>query len=280
MSRLRDLSSNKRRSSRKKKDNTRSSYIPSYTPDGKVIDPGRAAKKKAVLRTMIVVAGIFAFIYIPGMYMREPEPETFIASPDSTAIQMVNQLLRDSGNEDFDGDDVTNADETAAGSNPWKADTDNDGMSDYYEIYVSDTNPAEYNRDMVDIQQREDNRNGNSLASPYKIGNVVLWADDYTSKSYGSVVETLHGYHFCDFSGYAQFSQYDTCYAYKVENGVRTLLEHRERENAWKVSAGDIVEVYEEPLTTTIEVGLFGQTYYLEPNTVTSVLLFCKDSSE
>ena len=175
MSRLRDLSSNKRRSSRKKKDNTRSSYIPSYTPDGKVIDPGRAAKKKAVLRTMIVVAGIFAFIYIPGMYMREPEPETFIASPDSTAIQMVNQLLRDSGNEDFDGDDVTNADETAAGSNPWKADTDNDGMSDYYEIYVSDTNPAEYNRDMVDIQQREDNRNGNSLASPYKIGNVVLW---------------------------------------------------------------------------------------------------------
>lgn len=273
MSRLRHLSNTKQEARKRSRKKVGDTSIPTYTPDGKVIDPGRTKKRRALLRTVFIVAAAAAFIYIPGMFMNEQEQTSiYVASPDSSAIQMVNQLVRDSAGEDFDGDGVLNADETAAGSNPWLADTDFDGMSDYYEIYVEDSDPTVFDRSMVGIQQRQDTQNGNSLSSPYKIGNVVLWAGDYTSKAYGSVVETLHGYHFCNFSGYAQFSEYDTCYAYKVENGVRTLLEHRERENAWRINAGDFVEVYEAPLDTTIEVSLFGNTLYLEPNAVTSVL--------
>ena len=252
--------------------------IPSYGVDGKVIDPGRKKKQKNLLTALIIVGGIAGFLYIPQFFMSETEESTVVLQPDASAIKIVNNLLTDNGNEDFDGDGVINSDEESFNTSLYNSDTDGDSLSDYYEIHVSNTDPTTYDNNMIDIQKREDESNGKSLSSGYKIGNVILWADDYSSKAYGSVVETLHGYHFCNFNGYAEFSNYEsTVYAYKVVNGIRTLLPSKTvngstGEIAWRVSAGDFIEVYTEPLTETIEVGLFGNNIYINSNVITKAL--------
>ncbi|MEW6536397.1 MAG: hypothetical protein AB1454_12365 [Candidatus Auribacterota bacterium] len=53
----------------------------------------------------------------------------------------LNPLIADSQNDD-DGDGVINLDEFRFGADPHKADTDNDQLSDYEEIYVYHSNPA------------------------------------------------------------------------------------------------------------------------------------------
>ena len=281
MSRLGDIS-RKNNNRKKGKEQARrgeiNTAIPSYGIDGKVINPGKAKRKKNLLIFLTIIIAIALFIYIPQYFMNEPEEEMVVLQPDASAVALSSNLLRDNGNEDFDDDGVINSDETAAGISAWNADTDGDGLSDYYEIHVSGTNPAVYENNLVDIQRNDDINNDRSLSTGYMIGNVILWADDYNSKAYGSVVETLHGYHFCNFNGYAEFPDAgNNCYVYKVENGIRSLLPSRyvnsdTGEIAWKVSAGDIVEIYTEPLTEVIEMTLFNNTFYLEPNAVTSFL--------
>jgi hypothetical protein len=45
-------------------------------------------------------------------------------------------------NTDCDGDGISDADEVKQGTNPSKADTDNDGLNDYAEIHTHLTNPT------------------------------------------------------------------------------------------------------------------------------------------
>lgn len=281
MDRLSKISNNNKRRKKggiKSKKEKKAMTIPSYGVDGKVIDPGRRKKQKNLLTALVIIVGIIGFIYIPQFFIIEAKESTIVLEPDASAIKIVNNLLKDSGDEDFDGDGVINSDEESFNTSLYNSDTDGDSLSDYYEIHVSNTDPISYDSNMMDIQKREDESNGKSLSSGYKIGNVILWADDYSSKAYGSVVETLHGYHFCDFNGYAEFPNYDSSvYAYKIENGVRTLLPSKSvnsstGEIAWKVSAGDFVEVYTEPLTETIEVSLFGKIIYINSNAITKAL--------
>jgi len=46
---------------------------------------------------------------------------------------------------DFDGDGIRNSDEIKYGTNPYSKDTDNDGLSDYQEIFVYHTDPLKPN---------------------------------------------------------------------------------------------------------------------------------------
>lgn len=101
---------------------------------------------------------------------------------------------------------------------------------------------------------------------------MILWADDYESKAYGSVVECPDGYRFCNFSGYAQFTDNDTKYAYRVKNGIRTLLPYRSEENVWKVSKGDLVELHKKKLKEIVEFDVFFHPIYAPKNTATGIL--------
>ena len=221
---------------------------------------------------MITAAGIYAVLYLPGYFMKTPgtSEETAVVQTDTTAIRKTNTALRNYPSDDFDGDGLSNADETALGTDPWNIDTDEDGASDYYEAKISKTDPLNADKILVDVQTKDDKSKGKNVGSPYKIGNVILWADDYSSKAYGSVVETLTGYHFTAFDGYAQFPSGK--YAYRVKDGVRSLMSYRKEENAWKVSAGDFVEVYDKPLEEIVEISFFSHPVYVNSSIVTNIL--------
>lgn len=192
---------------------------------------------------------------------------------DTSAIKLSSDALKNNPSKDFDGDGIENSEESSEGTNPWFIDSDLDGLTDYCELYVTKTNPKEFNKDyLIDQQKKYDEKKDKSLGSPYKIGNVILWADDYESKAYGSVVKTTTGYRFCNFSGYAQFPEDEGKYAYKVENGVRKSLTYREDERVWKVSSGDTVELYKKELEGTVDFSFFGMHIYASDNLATSVL--------
>lgn len=143
----------------------------------------------------------------------------------------------------------------------WSADTALDKMKNAYFLYKNSIF-----KEFAMIAYLD------SLDSKHKSEHLeqILWADDYDSKAYGTVVETTTGYHFCNFNGYAQFPSGK--YVYRVKNGVRSLLSYRKDENAWKVSAGDLVEVYDEPLEEIVEFTFFTKPVYAEANTATELL--------
>ncbi|MFR3808662.1 MAG: hypothetical protein ACLTX3_06855 [Lachnospiraceae bacterium] len=94
---------------------------------------------------------------------------------------------------------------------------------------------------------------------------MILWADDYASKSYGSVVETINGYRFCNFHGYAQFPDTEGKYAYANQNGVHTLLGKRNEENAWRIDGDASVELYDKKLKEICDLSIFGFHFYRIP---------------
>ena len=107
---------------------------------------------------------------------------------------------------------------------------------------------------LIDKQKTEDEKKGKKVSSPYKIGNVILWADNYTSKAYGSVVETTRGYRFSKFSGYAQFPNSSGKYYYRLKDGIRTPLAYRADENVYRIEPYDTIEVYDKKLPRIIDL--------------------------
>lgn len=256
----------------KKKNQT--TDLPTFDIHGRVIDPGREKRKKKTAIGITAAAVLAGAVYLPQFVIpgHTSSSEEVTVSLDLTQVKANTDLLRNSQKKDFDDDGLDNATELASGSSPWFADTDGDGLSDAYEVTVLDSNPAVADTTMLDLRKKNDEKNGDSLTSPYEVHNVRLWAEDYESKAYGSVIETLSGYHFCNFNGYAQFAACLDGYAYKVADGKRTLLPYREKENVWRVSADDYVEVYDQKLEEVIDTSLAGHHFYLAENPVTKIL--------
>lgn len=260
---------NKKKKQKSKKEST----LPVYDMKGQNITPEKKKRDKRIAILILTLTGIIVFLYFPGMFIKSTEQSKNSDAPvqtDTSAIRKTNSALRNNPSEDYDGDGLTNSEETTLGTDPWHIDTDGDGASDYYEAKISNTDPLTPDSTLLDVQTKNDKAKGKKVGSPYKIGNVILWADDYDSKAYGTVVETTTGYHFCNFNGYAQFPSGK--YVYRVKNGVRSLLSYRKDENAWKVSAGDLVEVYDEPLEEIVEFTFFTKPVYAEANTATELL--------
>ena len=272
MSRLNQVMNQTEKAEKKKwkKNKKKDNILPVYDMKGQNITPEKKRRNKRIAILLLTISGIGAVIYFPGMFMKDTVTTTATTTAvetDTTAIRKSNSALRNHPSEDFDGDGLTNSEETTLGTDPWNIDSDNDGASDYYETKVASTDPLSADNTLIDTQTKNDKAKGKSMGSPYKVGNVILWADNYTAKAYGTVVETTSGYHFCNFDGYAQFPSGK--YAYRVKNGVRSLLSYREDENAWKISSGDFVEVYDEPLEEIVEFDLFSKAVYANSSTVT-----------
>ena len=250
--------------------------IPTYDMNGRDITPG---KKERDLRTaiiLLVVSAILLFIYLPGFFIKEPyKGEITIqpVAPDGSAIKKMTATVRSNMDADFDEDGITNADEGKYNTNLWNVDTDGDGAYDLYEINISKTDPTKYNNEVLnDIQTKIDEEKGASVGTPYKIGNVTLWAADYTSKAHGSVIETTRGYRFSNFTGYAQFPEEDGVYAYRVANGTRELLKYREKEKVWEIHPYDEIELYHYKLEEIVEMKLFKKYFYLTSNKFTRIV--------
>lgn len=72
--------------------------------------------------------------------------EVFKVGTDPTLFSTYKKNISDAL-DDYDNDGLNNKKELELGTNVVKTDTDNDGLSDYYEVMNSKTNPKEYDTD-------------------------------------------------------------------------------------------------------------------------------------
>ena len=259
---------------KKRRKKEKKQATPLYSTTGKVITPELQKRKKIRRTTLSVIAAILILIYVPGFFMTNKKAAPSRVSTDTSAIRLNNSILRSSPDDDFDGDGLTNGVEMEKQTNPWDIDTDRDGLMDSYEVNIANTDPVRQDNNIIDMQTRLDKEKGKSVSSPYKIDNVILWAEDYTSKAKGSVVETLKGYRICGFNGYAQFPDSKGKYAYKIEDGVHKPLEYREKEDVWRVSDGDYIELFNEPLEVVVRLGFLNWYTYVESSKLTDAIAF------
>ncbi len=201
---------------------------------------GVAPKKKkkipyrliTVLCILFLLAGV---IYLPEMLYKPKEAENErLLTADIQAVKLTNEYTRDCPDEDFDGDGLVNFLEQQHGTSSRRSDTDKDGVSDYAEIYLTETNPTVYDKGLLEKQIKKMlDEQGKKYSDPYKLEGVVLWADELTSRAFGSVVKTKSGYCISNFSGWVEFPE--DGYAYSVKGDTYTLLEYKENSNAWRV---------------------------------------------
>ena len=256
--------------------------IPTYDIKGGVTTEEKKRKEKRIARMLIIFAVIIGILYIPGFFMSDNREPVVVAldtqkksdEQESNSVKMSSDYLKNNADSDFDNDGVLNSEEMAKGMNPWRMDTDSDFMTDLSELRYTKTDPLKQdNRQIISIQQKLDNAKGKKLSSPYKIGqlDVLLYASDYTSKAIGSVAQTMKGYNFCGFNGYAKFVEGG--YAYSYANGIHTLLPYRSPEGVWEIHS-DNVELFNEKLEEIIEFGIFGQSFYAPSNFITDAISF------
>lgn len=250
--------------------------IPTFGVDGNVIIPGKKERQKKIKKVIIIASTVALFIYIPQFFMKgtsSSEKNKLAVSLDVSAVKRSTDAMKENSAADFDSDGIDNGEEQNQNTNCWFLDSDQDGLTDYCEIYITKTNPNKADIGyLIDKQKTEDEKKGKKVSSPYKIGNVILWADNYTSKAYGSVVETTRGYRFSKFSGYAQFPNSSGKYYYRLKDGIRTPLAYRADENVYRIEPYDTIEVYDKKLPRIIDLSIFGKHIYLNKNKFSSIL--------
>lgn len=236
-----------------------------YDEKGNRVKEKMKGWKKGLIGTACTVLVLAGIIYIPP-YFYSPSGATDAYTPimpDPSALKTYQQFVKDSPDLDFDQDGLTNAEENGHGTDIWNVDTDNDGVYDSAELAVTNTSPTSASSIQVDMVKAEDEANGSTIATPYKIDDIIFWPDDYTSKAYGAVVRTINGYRFWNFHGYVKFPS--RVYAYEYVNGVHRPLPYREAEDAYRIDSHNEVRIYQEELVFTNELRIpFAGSIYLD----------------
>ena len=219
----------------------------SYSIDGKAVKEKLTKKKKIMLTSGMVICALGLLIYVPPFfYSDEDSNSSYTIEPDVSAIKTYQTYLKDHPDADFDNDGLSNSLETENGTDIWNNDSDNDGITDYAELYVTETSPVNANNSLVEKTKSDDEEAGNSLSTPYKIDDIIFWPDSYSYKAFGTVVRTLDGYRFCYYKGWVRFPQ--KVYAYKYKDGVHIPLTYRENEDAYYIDSSDEIRIYSEEL--------------------------------
>ena len=222
--------------------------------------------KRVFLFVTILLLG--SLIYIPPLFNKDADvralPSRTIPA-DISALVPAQAALSNSPDGDFDGDGLTNELEARYGTNPYNIDTDGDGITDYAELFILETNPRITNNNTAlsveNIVRKLDEEAGRGVNTPVKIHNVVLWADDYTSRARSGVVRTLNGYRICNFAGWAQFPENEIPYA--VVNGYHVPLKTN-RQGYYRIDGGDTtIRVFSVPIEMTNELTLFGSKFHI-----------------
>lgn len=198
--------------------------IPTYS----LVKPKKKIPRPVFIGTLVVLL-IFTTIYLPPMVIDEPDltyhaSVNLSTSADPEAMELAQSYMRNHPEADFDNDGLTNEEELNAGTGIYIVDNDFDGTSDYAELYLTETNPTIADDAIIKFVINADNKNGNTVNTPFKVHDVVLWADNYDAKARGSVVKLPDGsYNFYLFQGWVQFPE-EAAYAYEVKNGIQSPL--------------------------------------------------------
>ena len=247
-----------------------------YDAKGKVVKGRMKTFPKVMIGIAVVLAAFCVSIYIPPLFHKDTSSTSYIpVVSDASALKVATQYYKDNPERDFDSDGLTNVMEDQYGTNGWRPDTDFDGINDYAELYVTESNPTKTGNELIlQTQQREAER-GETLGDPYKIDNILMWPDDYPSKTYGGVVRTIKGIRFCHFRGWVKFPE--KVYAYAYYDGIHHEIVYRADADAWHITDDYEVVLYDQPLTFSdvLELPFIGRLFF-EPGTamdfITNVL--------
>ena len=244
-----------------------------FDENGKPIK-AKKPMKKGPLVTFGFVATVLGTVYIPAMFPTTKPPLSYsaLATVDKEMIRTGQAYFNTYPDEDFDGDGLSNALETMYKTDPYLKDTDGDGLTDYIEIYSLNTSPIQWNNKLQSYISSIDASNGNATGTPYKIGNVVLWADNLYSKTYGGVVKTPDGYEFSNFSGWAQFP--DTGHAYQYIDGIHKELPYNPDSNAYHINGSGRIVFFTDSMKKYYKLDVFGDISYLENGTIGQIFDF------
>jgi len=249
--------------------------LPTYTL-------GRKPRSKRFRRTLITIscfALLLLSIYLPPYLLDAPDTSfhasvDLTASADRQAMEDAQTYLRNNPDADFDGDGLTNEAEVSANTGVYLPDNDGDGTSDYAELYLTETNPCNPDDSALNFVINADAKTGNAVNTPFKVNDVVLWADDYSSKARGSVLQLADGsYVFYRFQGWVQFPVGK--YAYKVVEGSQVALETNSS-GYFYIDTPELlnVRVYDSQPTPCHLLTLPGNRYTLPDNFFTRALSF------
>lgn len=221
--------------------------------------------KKALIilcTTLGLVFLLIISIYTPQLFIESSLPNELIETPDKSIISVKENYFNENKYSDFDNDGVCNIDEINNNCNPYNKDTDGDGVLDNI-----DENPTSFDKTISDSLALE----GIFTGSAFEMNGVTMWADDTDSLIKGGVILLPNGdYRITDFKGWVAFSKGN--YAYKYEDGKHTLLQHKEKENAWRINDDCIVTVTDEEPEYIHNFSLFGKTSYLDNNLITELI--------
>ena len=212
---------------------------------------------------LIIIACILAVLYVPGIFIKNKTVNNFVISPDVSGISAVVQATKSNPEEDFDNDGITNSLELKYGTSVRRADTDGDGVCDYAELFITDSDPLKADDSLYKAVMAKQ-KAGTAADSPYKLLNIVFWPDTMKARVYGSVVRTLRGYRFCNYKGWVEFPTGK--YAYKIVNGRHILLEHKAAENAWYIDDESEIVLTNKPLEAVHKFSIAGHTVSYIPD--------------
>jgi len=226
----------------------------------------RENKKKVYIiisAVIIFISLLITSIYIPQLFIKDIKVEnSLITTPDKEAISLRETYLLEHPNEDFDGDGAVNAKEINNGSNPYKFDSDNDGVSDEL-----DSTPNEFSKEIAESLALE----GIAPKSPYEMNGLIMWADNEDSLIKGGAILLTNGnYRITDFKGWIAFPSGK--YAYSVKNGTHNPLKHKEKENAWYVNGDSEIQITESEPEYIHKFSIFNSSIYLNDNNFSDLI--------
>lgn len=254
--------------------------IPTYT-----ITKQKRKIPKWVLITASTVLVFFTTIYLPPMLIEEADMTTR-GSVDLRSVANVNAMewaygyLRNHPEDDFDKDGLTNEEEVAYNTGIYLIDNDDDGTTDYAELYLTETNPSVPDEAIINFVKQADAKTGNTVNTPFRLHGLILWADDYESKARSGVVPLADGsYNFYRFCGWVQFPA-EITEAYAVHNGVQSALKKNDA-GYFYIEAKELlnVRVYEEAPERCHILSLLGNRYSLGDNLLSKTLSFVLPSN-
>lgn len=240
------------------------------TPTFISVPKEKKIKKSPKNRILIIVTTVIvsltlllSSVYIPQFFIQEGKTNnSLITTPNKEALYLRENYLQENPDEDFDADGVSNATEIKNGSNPYKYDSDNDGVNDEL-----DKTPTKFSNEVAESLALE----GISPKSPYEMNGLLMWADNEESLIKGGAILLTNGnYRITNFKGWIAVPS--GTFVYKVSNGSHEILKHKEKEDAWYINCDTEIEVTEKEPDYIHKFSMFGSTSYLNNNKFTVFL--------
>lgn len=230
-------------------------------------------RNKKLIISVIVSAVLIGAIYVPQFFISDNDNDNeYTDKLNKDVVYNYEDYIKLNGEADFDNDGLNNRTELKYGSNPYSPDTDNDGLSDYYE-YTNNSDMLDYDNTLCKNMEQELKKENKTYKNPYTSNGIILWAEDIESRTFGTVILSQAGdktaYVFDRFNGYVQFPD---GIPYDISSGIHKQLEYDKETELYIVESGMKVVIYEKELECMYKTSLFGNVSYKKDTFINSII--------